>query len=812
MSLPTPLLPPPAAPSPARVAPGARWRAWMRAPGLLLVLSIGLVLGAVALAYKDGVGNTFALDDAHTIVNNPSVRNLASVPRYFTDPRTFSTLSTNLDYRPVLQTTYAINHALARRLTLAEGQAPDGYDTRVWNLTNIAIHAWVSVCVMLLGRRLFGRGQLAPLPRLSSAQGDLCALAAGLLVAVHPAFSGAVNYISARSSTLVAALTLPVLLIYLRQLQTRRGGAWVALGCVLYALALLTKIEAVAMLGVLFVAEILLNPANRAWPILPRMVAASGFGRVLPYAVLSVLGVVLWAAMSPLQDSSTRAATGVTPLVYLATQTHAWWYYVGQLVAPVEQMTENLSYPVSWFGRSGHEPAFGFPEMLTLLALAGWLVVLAFTLRALRQLPGIALCVLGFAIMLLPHSSLVPLAEMVNEHRPYLSLCFLALAGVVGLSALGRWIVRPGAGTGVGTRGDAGGRAALALVAVLCVPLTLLTFERTRVWKSELTMWGDNARKQPAASRVQMNYGLALMSAGRYPEAERVLRESVRLSPTYAWARLNLGLCLAGMDRDEEAIAELDRAVAINASREVTHYWRGRFYAQRRRWDKAADDFRAAFELNPTATHGAALAVALGEQGLIGEARAVGDRVPPMDQPALEEERRNFRRWMGLDAPAPAPRPEPEAALRRGLDLMAVARYAEAEGEFRRALNLRPNWTPPVINLGIALNGQGDPEGAQAQFDRAVAMQPADHEAHFFRARFLAQQGRFSEAEQGFARAEQYADSAERRTRSRGYRIEALQDAELSGAGEALWLSTPEPDREAVTQARAEYRRVVRPR
>ncbi len=728
------------------------------------------------------------------------MRNLASVPRFFTDARTFSTLSTNVDYRPVLQTTYAIDHALSRRLTLSEGRMPDGYDTRVWNLTNIAIHAWVSACIVLLGRRLVGSGQLAPVPGLLPRRGDLVALGAGLIIAVHPAFSGAVNYISARSSTLVAALTLPVLLIYLRQLQGKRSWAWLVLGCALYALALLTKIEAVAMLGVLFVAEILLNPANRAWPILPRLFAAAGFGRLLPFAILSVLGVILWQWMSPLQDSSTRAGVGITPLVYLATQVHAWWYYVGQFVAPVEQMTENLSYPVSWFGRGGGAGrVIGFPEMLTLFALAGWGVVLALTARALRALPAVALCVLGFLIMLTPHSSIVPLAEMVNEHRPYLSLALLALAAAVGLDALWRWAIGP----------QAGGRALLASVALLGVPLTLLTTERTRVWKSELTMWGDNARKQPTASRVQMNYGLALMSAGRYSEAERVLRESVRLSPTYAWARLNLGLCLAAMDRDAEAIAELDRAVAINASHEVTYYWRGRFYAQRRQWGKASEDFQAAFDLNASPMHGAALAEALLQRGLVGQARAVGDRIPELDQPALEEERRAFRQLMGLDAPAPAPRPEPEAALRRGLDLMSSGQYAEAEAEFRRALNLRPDWVPPVINLGIALGGQGDSDAAQVQFDRAVAMQPTDYEAHFFRARFLAQGGRLAEAARGFERALNHADSPERRTRARGYWIEALLADGRAGESDSVWNATPEAEREGVNKAREEYRAVV---
>ena len=110
--------------------------------GLLTVGALVLCTLAVALAYGNSLHNEFALDDAHTIESNAWVRSLTHVPRYFVDASTFSTLRTNVDYRPLLQTTYAVNYAIS------------GYDVRSWRLVNLALHLVVSLSVFFLGRRL----------------------------------------------------------------------------------------------------------------------------------------------------------------------------------------------------------------------------------------------------------------------------------------------------------------------------------------------------------------------------------------------------------------------------------------------------------------------------------------------------------------------------------------------------------------------------------------------------------------------------------------------------------------------------------
>ena len=67
----------------------------------------------VVLAYGNSLGNPFHYDDGHSIVENPHIRQLANIPAFFFDATMFSKDPENAMYRPLLLTTYALNHAVS---------------------------------------------------------------------------------------------------------------------------------------------------------------------------------------------------------------------------------------------------------------------------------------------------------------------------------------------------------------------------------------------------------------------------------------------------------------------------------------------------------------------------------------------------------------------------------------------------------------------------------------------------------------------------------------------------------------------------
>src|SRR5205807_3373123 len=98
------------------LAPGPRPPAPILAPGSrLLVLILALVL-AVLAAYANHFENGFHFDDGHTIVQNPYIRSLRNIPRFFTGAAPFSSDPGNNIYRPIVSTSLAIDYWLSRGL------------------------------------------------------------------------------------------------------------------------------------------------------------------------------------------------------------------------------------------------------------------------------------------------------------------------------------------------------------------------------------------------------------------------------------------------------------------------------------------------------------------------------------------------------------------------------------------------------------------------------------------------------------------------------------------------------------------------
>ena len=169
---------------------------------------------------------------------------------------------------------------------------------------------------------------------------DLVALAAALFFAIHPIATGCGNYISARSSLLVGAFLMPALVLYLAALSGRRATPALAGSLILFVLAMFTKVEAVAFLGVIGLAEVLLSPATRERPILARFAHGPMWIRMAFFGLAAAAYLVVWKRVSPLGSATGRGIAGMSGGVYLLTEVRAWWYYIAQVLAPVRQVAD----------------------------------------------------------------------------------------------------------------------------------------------------------------------------------------------------------------------------------------------------------------------------------------------------------------------------------------------------------------------------------------------------------------------------------------------------------------------------------------
>ncbi|RZJ89414.1 MAG: tetratricopeptide repeat protein [Chryseobacterium sp.] len=81
-----------------------------------------------------------------------------------------------------------------------------------------------------------------------------------------------------------------------------------------------------------------------------------------------------------------------------------------------------------------------------------------------------------------------------------------------------------------------------------------------------------------------------------------------------------------------------------------------------------------------------------------------------------------------------------------GLTQMAKGNFDSAEGYFKRALNLLPNYSTLYINLGVLYGAKQNHQEAEKNFKRAISLQTNAYESYTLYARYLLDRGRYPDA------------------------------------------------------------------
>ena len=516
-----------------------------------LVLLVALCFAV----YSNNYRHAYQLDDGYTIATNPSVRSLSEIPRYFVDPSTYTTLREQADYRPVLQATYALNYWMG------------GYDTRWWHFTQIVLHALVTLGIYALCRRiLLMVGDTAP---------DGIAFFAAAVFAVHPTASGVVNYLNARSSLLTAVFLLRALLSYMKPIEDESYARpqWIA--ATWYALALFTKVEAIGALGAFWAFDLWQrgreSPGSGLAQAFRSTLDRRTLRRIAPALVVTAVYLVIrLAVMRSYPFALARHAEDVGPYQYFLTQLTAWWYYVFRWIAPVRLIADYETYPVY---RSLSDP-------MVLLALGGWVLVGGLLGRVWRRAPYIVFLVLAALALISPTSSFSPLAEMVNEHRPYLPMGILSLALFI---PAGRALRQPSWRSIL--------RAAGAGLALVLLWLAVLTWRRNEVFSTEARYWQDILSKAPS-TRAHLNYGRTLMAANDPQGALLHFRESLALAPNWYFAHMNLAALYESLGQLDSARKYSDRAVESDRFSGIALSFRGELHLSQGEFGAALADFQ----------------------------------------------------------------------------------------------------------------------------------------------------------------------------------------------------------------------------
>lgn len=121
----------------------------------------------------------------------------------------------------------------------------------------------------------------------------------------------------------------------------------------------------------------------------------------------------------------------------------------------------------------------------------------------------------------------------------------------------------------------------------------------SRKFSEAVSLYRELARAFPDNPGLVMNLGLALHSAGEYPEAIRHFQTVVKIQPQMAAAWYLLGVDLQKLNRPAEAVGPLQRAVKMEPNNEAAHLELADALFQTDRSAEAAAEFHSLAVANP---------------------------------------------------------------------------------------------------------------------------------------------------------------------------------------------------------------------
>lgn len=225
-------------------------------------------------------------------------------------------------------------------------------------------------------------------------------------------------------------------------------------------------------------------------------------------------------------------------------------------------------------------------------------------------------------------------------------------------------------------------------------------------------LFDQAARLHPTNPAVYVNYADTLLQQDALGRARAQYQIALQLDDECAHASYGLGQ-VAFLEGDmEEALARLRRAVAIAPHHHEVHTLLAQVYHRLGDTESAErEEFAARAYPDPSVVPDPLWAQVL--------AQAVSSR----------------------------------SFTSHGLRLARGKRYAEAERQFRKVLEIRPGKARDYANLGAALAGQGKLEDAIAQYQQALRIQRDEPYAHNNLAMAFTERGRLEEAAAHLAKA-----------------------------------------------------------
>lgn len=531
---------------------------------LICFLSIGL--------YLNSLNNSFHFDDTPNIIENPYIRNLKDIPSFLKGISSYTG-----KFRILSMFSFAINYHFHK------------LNVYGYHWVNLMLHILCGILVYFISRNLF----TFKLKRIDSYTIDnniegkkvnLLSLLTATIFIAHPIQVNTVTYIAQRNEALASLFYLLSLFLFIK--GSSKGG-WkkvlFLLGtgfsflCSVFSKEIGLTLPIVLILyDFLFICKTKKEIQKRLKIYLPL------FLFLTLYISFFLKGGILRLLIKGSEEWLW------TPWENFLTQTNVIIQYFKLLLLPLPHwLSVDHDFRVS-------KSLFEYPTWISFSIILLLLISATILMKKNRL---ITFCIFFFFIILAPSSSLIPLWDIMVEYRLYLPIFSYGLILTMGIHYFYQLLARH--------YSEKLGQGVVAGISILTLCFySVITIERNKIFKDDLTLWNDAAKKSPYKMRVHHNLGRAYVERGNIDKAIqegeialrlmanvdkkenikfvlnllggayfvkgetdvalRLFQRAIEVDPNFATSYYNLSCILATKKEKDKALEYLKKATALD--------------------------------------------------------------------------------------------------------------------------------------------------------------------------------------------------------------------------------------------------------
>jgi tetratricopeptide (TPR) repeat protein len=684
-------------------------------------ISLAVVVIVGLIVYSNTFYSPFVFDDEAYIQNSRIVRDFT----FFSSPSEISSLSNRM---------WTIKAQFRNRIvghfTLWLNYQAHGLDVTGYHIVNLTIHLINSVIVYLFVLLIFRTPVIKNNYNIETASGPdpgkIIALLCALFFVAHPIQTQAVTYLSQRFTCLATLFCLLAILLYGKARLSaspchRRACFAFSLICVV--LAMHTKEISFTLPVILTLYEFTFfhdTMRRRLLRLSPFLLTMS----IIPMTLLLSAGPI--TAIENISKVSMETPA-ISRIDYLFTQFGVIVTYFSLFFLPLYQNLD-YDYPIS--------DSFFLPQVFLPFLFLMSSFLFAIYLFYLSRKKGshawiyrlASFGILYFFITLSVESSIIPIKEIMCEHRAYLPSLGMFLAVSSGIILLKLRLSHPLS------------QIVIPITFIAIIILAAAAHSRNTVWSSEISLLEDAVNKSPMKARTHINLGASYLRVGDISKASREANIALSLEPNRADAHNNLGSCYLAVGALDMAEAHFRKTIDLNPSFYEPYVNLGLIYLKRNRYREAEEWIMRALSIAPRAIYArrsaAGLYEARGEHERAIEAYKSTINIAPDNAEAYNRLGRlytNLKRYdEAIETYLASARLKPDIAsshVNLGLVYELKGKTDDAEYEYRAALKIEPLQVDALLGLGRVHIASGEKGKALTEFTKVLDLDPNNAEA-----------------------------------------------------------------------------------